>query len=62
MNLVYQCILVLSFFNFYPYTMKTLSINQLFTPKDVLLELVPSSKPITTSSYELHPGFIAIVR
>jgi hypothetical protein len=37
------------------------TIQQLSAPKGELVELPQSSKPITDSSYELCPGFIAIV-
>jgi hypothetical protein len=37
-------------------------IQQLATPKGEFLEPPKSSKPITTSSYELRSGFIAMVR
>jgi len=38
------------------------TLYQLSAPKGELVEAPQSSKPITTSSYELHPGFIAMVR
>jgi hypothetical protein len=38
------------------------SIQQLSAPKGEFLEPPWSLKPITTSSYELRPGFIAMVR
>ena len=38
------------------------TIQNLFAPKGEFVEAPQSSKPITTSSYELHPGFIAMVR
>jgi hypothetical protein len=37
------------------------SIHQLSAPKGEFLEPPQSSKPITTSGSELHPGFIAMV-
>jgi len=37
-------------------------IHNLFASKGEFLEPPPSSKPITASSYELCPGFIALVR
>ena len=37
-------------------------IHQLFAPKGEFLEPPQSSKPVTASSYELRPGFIAMVR
>jgi hypothetical protein len=42
--------------------MDSLSIHEFSAPKDEFLESPQSSKPITTSSFELHPGFIAMVR
>jgi hypothetical protein len=38
------------------------TIENLSTPKGELIELPQSSKPIIASSYELHPGFIAMVQ
>ena len=38
------------------------TIHQLSAPKGEFLEPPQSSKPITTSSYELCLGFIAMVR
>jgi len=38
------------------------TIQQLSGPKGKLIEPPRSSKPITASSYELCPGFIAMVR
>jgi hypothetical protein len=38
------------------------TIENLSAPKSELIELPQSSKPIITSSYELHPGFIAMVQ
>ena len=38
------------------------TIHQLSAPKGEFLEPQQSSKPITASSYELHPSFIAKVR
>jgi hypothetical protein len=37
-------------------------IYQLSTPKDEFLEPPQCSKPIIASSYELRPGFIAMIR
>ena len=42
--------------------MDSISINQFSTPKGEFLEPPQSSKPITASSFELRPGFIAMVR
>jgi hypothetical protein len=57
---VYPCVL--------PFTKNSFSNGEtnhskknLFAPKDEFLE-PPPSKPITASGYELHPGFIAMVR
>jgi len=38
------------------------TILNLFAPKGEFVKPPQSSKPITASSYELHPGFIAMVR
>jgi hypothetical protein len=38
------------------------TIENHFAPKGELVEPPQSSKPIIASSYELHPGFIAMVR
>ena len=38
------------------------TIQNLFAPKGEFVEPPQSSKPIIASSYELHPGFIAMVR
>ena len=38
------------------------TIHQLSAPKDEFLEPPQSSKPITTSRYELCPGLIAMVQ
>jgi hypothetical protein len=38
------------------------TIQQLSAPKGEFLEPPQSSKPITASSYELRPGFIAMFR
>ena len=38
------------------------TIHQLSAPKGEFLEPPQSSKPITTSSYELFPSFIAMVQ
>jgi hypothetical protein len=42
--------------------MEEKSIQQLAAPKGEFLESSKSLKPITTSSYELRPGFIAMVQ
>ena len=42
--------------------MENLSIQNLSAPKGEFLEPSQSSKPITASSFELRPGFIAMVR
>ena len=42
--------------------MEHISIQNLFAPKGEFVEPPQSSKPITASSFELRPGFIAIVR
>ena len=42
--------------------MDTLSIHQLSAPSGEFLEPPQSSKPIIASSFELRPGFIAMVR
>jgi hypothetical protein len=63
LNLVHSCIFyfILSFlFIFSP--MEQPTIENLSTPKGELIELPQSSKPIIASSYELHPGFIAMVQ
>ena len=49
-------------FLFYPFTMDSLSIHEFSTPKGEFLEPPQSSKPITASSFELRPGFVAMVR
>jgi len=41
--------------------MEHISIQKHYTPKGEFFEPQPSSKPITTSGYELCPGFIAMV-
>jgi hypothetical protein len=38
------------------------SVHQLSAPKGEFLEPPQSSKPITASSYELRPGFIAMIQ
>ena len=38
------------------------TIQQLSAPKDKFVEPPQSSKPITASSYELRPSFIAMVQ
>jgi hypothetical protein len=57
-------IILLSFFSFYSFfsSMEPPTIQQLSAPKGELVEPPQSSKSITTSSYELRPGFIAMVR
>jgi len=42
--------------------MDSTPIYKLSTPKGEFLEPPQSSKPITASSYELRPGFIAMVQ
>jgi hypothetical protein len=42
--------------------MEPISIQKLSAPKGQFLEPPQSSKPITASGYELHPGIIAMVR
>jgi hypothetical protein len=54
--------LFLPFFSFYTFSMEQITIQNLSTPKGEFIEPPQSSKPITTSSYELRPGFIAMVR
>ena len=49
-------------FSFYSFPMEQPRIQQLSAPKGEFVEPPQSSKPITTSSYELCPGFIAMVR
>ena len=57
-----MCLFFHPFFSFYPYSMDTLSIHQLSAPSGEFLEPPQSSKPITALGFELHPGFIAMVR
>ena len=38
------------------------TIHNLSAPKDELIKIPQSSKPITASSYELRPGLIAMVQ
>jgi hypothetical protein len=45
-----------------PYHMDSTPIHKFSAPKGEFLEPPQSSKPITTSSYELKPGFIAMVQ
>ena len=52
----------LSFLLFYPYTMSSSSVHQLSTSEDEFSEPSTSSRPFTTSGYELHPRVIAMVR
>jgi len=40
----------------------TLTLHQLLAPTGDCLEPPPSSHPISTTGYELRPGFIAMVR
>ena len=54
--------LFLPFFYFYSFLMEQPTIQNLSAPKGKFVEPPQSSKPITTSSYELRPGFIAMVR
>ena len=42
--------------------MNSTPIIQLLAPKGELLEPPPSSHPILTDGYEIHPTFIAMVR
>ena len=42
--------------------MDSLSIHEFSAPKGEFLEPPQSSKPITASSFQLRPGFIAMVR
>jgi len=42
--------------------MEHMSIQNLSAPKGEFVEPPQSSKPITTFSFELYPGFIAMVR
>ena len=42
--------------------MEQLTIQNLSAPKGEFIEPLQSSKPIIASSYELHPGFIAMVQ
>jgi len=42
--------------------MEQLTIQNLSAPKGGFVEHPQSSKPITTSSYKLYPGFIAMVQ
>jgi hypothetical protein len=42
--------------------MDFMPIYKFFTPKGDLLEAPPSSQPILTDGYELHPAFIAMVK
>jgi hypothetical protein len=42
--------------------MEQLSIQQLFAPKGEFCELPLSSDPILSSSYELSPSYLAMVR
>ena len=42
--------------------MENLAIQNLSAPKGEFVEPPQSLKPITASNFELHPGFIAMVR
>ena len=42
--------------------MEQLSLLQLSSPKSEFYEPTPSADPILSTSYELDPGFIAMVR
>ena len=42
--------------------MENLSIQNLSAPKGEFVEPPQLLKPITASSFELHPGFIAMVQ
>ena len=42
--------------------MEPKTLYQLYAPKGELVEPPQSSKPITASSYQLRPSFIAMVR
>ena len=42
--------------------MEHITTHQLFAPKGEFIEPPQSSKPIIASSYELRPGFIAMVQ
>jgi hypothetical protein len=55
---MYPCVLLFFLFSS-PMEQPTIQKN-LSTPKDKFLE-PPPSKPIKASSYELYPGFIAMV-
>ena len=54
--------LFLPFFSFYNFSMEQPTIQNLSAPKGEFVQPPQSSKPITTSSYELRPGFIAMVQ
>jgi hypothetical protein len=54
--------LFLPFSSFYSFPMEQITIQNLSAPKGEFVEPPQSSKPITASSYELRPGFIAMVR
>ena len=57
-----MCILCVYFsFIFTLFSMEQPTILNLFAPRGEFVELPQSSKPITASSYELRPDFIAIV-
>ena len=54
--------LFLPFFSFYSFPMEQPTILNLYAPKGEFIEPPQSSNPITASSYELRPSFIAMVR
>jgi hypothetical protein len=53
--------LFLPFLSFFSFLMEQITIQNRFAPKGEFVEPPQSSKPITTSSYELRLGFIAMV-
>ena len=54
--------LFLAFFSFYSFPMEQPTIQNLSAPKGEFVEPPQPLKRITTSSYELCPGFIAMVQ
>ena len=54
--------LFLPFFFISSFPIEQPSIQNLSTPKGEFIEPPQSSKPIIASSYELRPGFIAMVQ
>jgi hypothetical protein len=54
--------LFLPFFSFYSFSMEQPTIQNHFAPKGEFVEPPQSLKPIIASSYELCPGFIAMVQ